>query len=71
MQVGWCEDFSLQAKTPEPQPLVLVTHTHTHTLSTHTISTPTCTTCVHSLHKSGRRQIDRSKAEGGGEWAGD
>lgn len=35
MQVGWCEDFSLQAKTPEPQPLVLVTHTHTHTHSQH------------------------------------
>lgn len=32
MQVGWCEDFSLQAKTPEPQPLVFVTHIHTHTL---------------------------------------
>lgn len=29
MQVGWCEDFSLQAKTPEPPPHVLVTHTHT------------------------------------------
>ncbi len=64
MQVGWCEDFSLQAKTPEPPPLILVTHIHT-------ISTPTCTTCVHSLHKSGHRQIDRSKVEGGGEWAGD
>jgi len=51
MQVGWCEDFSLQAKTPEPPPLVLVTHTHTHTLSTHTISTPTCTTCTFTSQK--------------------
>lgn len=33
MQVGWCEDFSLQAKTPEPPPFVFVTHTHT--LNTH------------------------------------
>ncbi len=35
MQVGWCEDFSLQAKTPEPPPLVFVTHIHTHTLCTY------------------------------------
>ncbi len=65
MQVGWCEDFSLQAKTPEPPPLILVTHIHTHNFHSHMYHM-----CTFTSQKW--TQADRP-IEGGrrGEWAGD